>query len=181
MDHGVGSVGLRLAGALAHTVPGAALRMSDVDGGRWLVAHHRPDATINPCTMRAALLGRVTSCAPPLAEIITDATFVGGLDDLGGGLYRMTGEGAEERWLGTTLGPSQTQRTLAEATAGSGPNTAGVHATVHPDLALGVTLVRLGADHPAAAAHLDHLGARLLAACMVAELLVSARQEASGR
>jgi hypothetical protein len=183
MTEAIDDTPLRLACALVHGVAGAALSVDDGRGKSWLVAHD-PRAAVNPCSLRAALLGRIPGGLPPSDVPAAQLRFVSGLDEMGGGLFRSTvGGRPPERWLATTLGAAPAREVLSEV-ADSDPDGrrfAGVQANVHPDPALGVTVVRLSAGHPSAEALLDQVGIRVLGRWLVGELLDSVRHPTAGR
>ena len=50
---------LRMVTALGHGVPGVTLRVSCLHGEELVVAANRLDAHLDPCQLRAAVLGRI--------------------------------------------------------------------------------------------------------------------------
>jgi hypothetical protein len=77
------------------------------------VAHHRNDAALTPCQLRSALLEPVTPGVAHLADVITAIELVGGLVDVGGGLYQCGHPaGPDQRWFVSTLS-ADTIRTIA--------------------------------------------------------------------
>ncbi len=160
---------IRLATALAHTVPGVVLELRCCNDDVLTVAHRRLDAQLDPCQLRAALLAVRRAGRPQLSDALESVHVRGALEDLGGGLFRSVGEGGDERWFASLLDPSTIEEELADLPV-EVPDGA-VRVGLCPDLELGVTVVRLVATDPAWAHRLDEVGFRALATCMVAETL----------
>lgn len=98
------SAHIRLASCLLHTLPGATGSIEMCHGRQYLVAHHRHDAVLTPCELRARLLQGAVPGLPHLAGMVRSIELIGGAVDIGGGLYRRTHPAAaEERWFVTAL------------------------------------------------------------------------------
>ena len=158
---------LRLATALAHTVPGVVLELECGNGDTLAVAHRRLDAHLDPCQLRSAVLASQRTGVPRLGELVAGVRVSGGLEDLGGGLHRRRSDHGEERWFATLLGaPDVTEE--FEQFPSDVPDAA-IDVRLHPDADLGATAVRMVAADAAHAHRLDEVGFRALALCMVAE------------
>lgn len=160
---------LRIALTLLHVIPGAVGALRTTDGSRFVVAHHRADAVLTPCQLRAGLLEPVVDGVPHLSGLVVDLDVVGGVDDLGGGLYRRSHPAAaDERWFATTLGPDR----VAALAEGCPPSIeqSDVSIRIAADLDVGVSAVCLTGP-PAFATALDAAAWWLEAACLVEELI----------
>ena len=78
---------IRTGVALVHAIPGAAAMVTMSGGDQFLVAHHRPDALLTPCQLRAALIEPPLPGAAELIDSMTAMHLVGGVTHLGGGLF----------------------------------------------------------------------------------------------
>ena len=169
---------IRLATALAHTVPGVVLELRCCNDDVLTVAHRRLDAQLDPCQLRAALLAVRRAGRPHLSDALESVAVRGALEDLGGGLFRCVGEAGDERWFASLLDPSAIEEELADLPV---DHTDGaMRVGLCPDADLGVTVVRLVVHDPAWSHRLDEIGFKALATCMVAETLHAALRH-SGR
>jgi hypothetical protein len=161
---------LRLALALAHSLPGGALQLHTTDGAA-LRAAHGGEGDLTPCELRAALLSRACPLWPSVASRITTVD-VGGVAvrDLGGGLYGRAGAGARERWFATLLAPSTVSQILDECPVDFPMQ---LDASLPPDVELGVVVAVLSGDAavPECETVLDDAARWASAACFTQELL----------
>lgn len=161
---------LRSAAALAHTVPGTVLRLS-IDGAPdVLVAHHRPDAGLSPCELRGLVieLGRASVFR---RRVISAVAVVGGLEHLGAGVYARRCRGVEERCMVTTVDPERVAELLR---ARPGVPADAMSARLQVDRELGVTVVRISAEHPLWGLRLDEVAIGVQTELLVGELLAAA-------
>ena len=163
---------IRLAAALAHTVPGVVLELRCCNDDVLTVAHRRLDAQLDPCQLRAALLAVRRAGRPHLSDALEAVAVRGALEDLGGGLFRCVRDAGEERWFASLLDPSTIEEELADLEVGV-PDGA-MRVGLCPDSDLGVTAVRLVVSDPLWSHRLDEVGFTALATCMVAETLRAA-------
>lgn len=160
---------VRLAACLVHAVPGAAATVTTATGDRLLVARHRGDATLDPCRFRAALLAPLRLGTRHLADVVAGIEIVGGVVDIGGGLYqRSHPAGEDERWFVTPLDADRVVA-IAAACPLDLPDGA-VDVRVCADTALGACAVRVGAA-AGGGFRLDEVATWLHAACLVDELI----------
>ncbi len=161
---------VRLGTCLIHAVPGAVgLIRTGIDSGH-VVAHHRNDAALTPCQLRSALLEPVTPGVAHLADVITAIELVGGLVDVGGGLYQCGHPaGPDQRWFVSTLS-ADTIRTIARECP-SGIDHSDISVRVAADLDLDVCAVCLSSD--SAGIRLDAAACWLHGQCLVEELLLT--------
>lgn len=158
---------LREAACLAHTVPGTTLRLQADVGRSLLVSHHCLGADLDPCQFRAAMSCRT---GEHLAATVTRIDLVAGLVDLGGGLYRRTGDhGVEERWFVTSL-PHDHIVELLGACPVPARESHLLDVVIKPDHDLRMCAVRLASPRPDIV--LDEVAMSTLSSCLVAELLV---------
>lgn len=163
---------LREATCLAHTIPGVSLRLVTSTGRRLLCSHHCLGADLDPCTLRASLLAApVDRAMARFVEMFDDVEIAGGLTHLGGGLFDCsTTSSAHERWFATALDEHRIVDLLGDCPIDSdGDDSVGI--LIKPDAALGVSAVCLVSDDDAGGLALDRLGAWLVGAVLVAELL----------
>jgi hypothetical protein len=160
---------LRLALTLLHVIPGAIGSLRTTDGSRFVVAHHRRDAVLTPCQLRAGLLEPVVDGVPHLSGLVVDLDVVGGVVDLGAGVYQRSHPSAgDERWFATTLGPDR-----VSALAQGCPTTidhAEIAIRIAVDTDLAISAVCMTAPSSLARA-LDTAAWWLEAACLVEELI----------
>ncbi len=170
---------LRLGACLAHSMPSATALLATTTGDRLLVAHHRRDATLDPCQLRAAIGAPWHPGVPHFADVVASIELVGGLVDIGGGLYRRSHPaGPDERWFAT---PLTAERIVA--TVGTSPlelPEGSVEVRVWADSMLCACAVSLSAG-PGFGYRLDEAALWLHAACLVDELIESATSGGSTR
>lgn len=160
---------LRLSICLLHAIPGAAGSITTLDGETHLVAHHRSDAMVTPCQMRAALLEPLVPGTPHLSDVITAVELVGGAVDLGGGLYQRTHPaGPDERWFVSTLRYEQVLAIAETCPDSIDHDDVSVHVRADADLGAGAVCV---SSDRAAGLHLDEVAVWLHCQCLVAELI----------
>jgi hypothetical protein len=165
---------VEMTAALAHSVPGATLRIQTSAGDTLMVSGHHPHAALTCCQFRSALIAPRLIGLPHLHDVITAVDFVGGVIDLGGGLYQRSHPAApDERWLATTLDQQRITALVAEHPFQL-PEDA-INVVVRPDHELGVAVVRVAAD-VGFGCRLDEVAFWLLSTCLTAELLASAGQ-----
>jgi hypothetical protein len=157
---------LRLATALAHTIPGVTLELAGAPGDEMTVAYDRLDAALTPCQLRAAVLAEGRA-GLRLLDTVSSVRIGRGLEHLGGGLYRRSGAAGDERWFATLLDLETSSATFDRCDLDIPHETMNV--TLRPDAALGVTVVRIATNDPAFGFRLDEVGFWALAACMVEE------------
>src|SRR5262245_52840651 len=131
---------LRLAAALAHAMLDADLELCG-HGRRWLVSYGRPDATLDPCAFRTLVLTALRGCAAPFLDV-EQIAFVGGLREIGGGVFEHHGLDGPERLVATWLPAATVEALLVDAPPEAGDD---VEVRVVGDLELGVTVVTLAA------------------------------------
>jgi hypothetical protein len=159
---------LRIAAALAHSIPGVTLDVRCGNDDSLVVAFHRLDAHLDPCQFRRAVLAPPSIGVPALADSLIAADLRFGVDDLGAGLYGRVGDEGDERWFATTLGVQGVNEVFERCEFDIAEQA--MSARILPDSCLGVTVVCLTVNHPACAHRLDEVAAWSVAACMVAEL-----------
>jgi hypothetical protein len=159
---------VRIAVALAHSIPGVRLQVTLRDGSTVLVGAGCLGA-LTPCQFRAAIVDR--DRGQVLLEAIESVAVSGGLADLGGGLYERGGANGDqtERWFASTLAPDAIADALTGSIAGI-PDDA-FETVLRPDPELGAGTVCLRAIHPALDHRLDDVAHWALSRCLVAELL----------
>lgn len=161
---------LRLATALAHAAPRAALRLT-CDSHRQLVVSSHPAADIDICAFRRVVMASACPARPDCSDWIDDVAIAGSLTAVGGGAYVTTDDTDERHWFATLLGPERVCALLEDLDVAGVPDGA-VTAALKPDPGLGVTVV---------ATHLDgpwprHVGTEVVTAalqvCLVEELVI---------
>lgn len=155
---------LRFAAALAHSCVDGELELVGA-GRRWIVSFHRRCATVDPCGFRQLVLATARGCRVGLLPI-DHLRFVGGLTDIGGGVYESCGDRGPQRRIATVLPPGQVEAILRDA-----PQEGALEAHVSGDLELGVTVLTLSASHPAVGLRIATVAQALAASCMVEELI----------
>ncbi len=158
---------LRLAAALAHTVPDAVLKLTYADGTVLSVAFGA-GADLDPCSLRS--LVETAEPGNRLTDQVVAIGFGGSLTSLGGGVYRRRGEQGRECLFATTLCPYAVQRALAACEVPI--PSARIDVSVRCDAALGVSVgvVRVPESD---LAYLEDVAMRAQAACLVEELVTS--------
>lgn len=160
---------LRLGVCLLHSLPGAVGVVCTRSGERHLVAHHRMDAALTPCQLRAGLLEPVVPGAPHLAAVVDTVECTGGAVDLGAGLFQRSHPAAsDERWFATTLTADEVLGLVDQVPAD----------LEHPDVSVRIAAdVELGACTVCVSAaagvglRLDEIACWLHGQCLVAELI----------
>lgn len=168
---------LRIAVALAHTLPGAELRLHTGVSGDLVVSPH-PAADIDPCTMRRVVIASRCPDVPDHAARVESMSLGGALDDLGGGVFRTVSDGLEQRWIATTLGPGVVADLLDLVGLDTVPEEA-MQGRLKPDGDLGVTLLVITANDARFDHDLDEFAAQAAASMFTAELLRDAAFEVS--
>lgn len=163
---------LRSVACLAHTIAGVTLLAVTTSGERVTVARHRLDALMDPCQFRSALLAAHRPGCPQIAEVITRCDVVGGLIDLGGGLYQPTHPGSgDTRWFTTHLGPAAVVAATTRCPADIAADV--MHVVVKPDAELGVCAVSCAGVDRRPFPQLDEAAFWLLSACMTDEVIAA--------
>ena len=163
---------LRQMACLAHTVPGVTLVLGTHHGDRLVVGRHHPCVVVDPCQFRRAVVETRRPGHPRLVDTIASCEVVGGVIDIGGGLYQGAHpSGGDERWFTTLLRQHQVSA-VAAASPLALPADA-VDVVIRPDLELGVCVVRVGIGRPGYGGRVDEAAFRLLSACMVDEVVRS--------
>ncbi|MCY4193763.1 MAG: hypothetical protein OXF04_05635 [bacterium] len=158
---------LRLGVGLAHKVRGAELRLSTPSSPD-LVASRHPTSDISICSVREAVLYSGCRHRSDMSRWISIIGIGGSLEPCGGGVYRLQGSDAEQRWFATLLSADEVIGVLNRLERGE-PLSSGVDANLMPDLALGVTAVCLSTDDPFV--DIGEVAVTLHSACLVSELL----------
>jgi hypothetical protein len=163
--------GTRLAAALAHTLPGAVLRLTAGRHGSMLVAGDRADGDLTCCQLRSALIAPRRAGIVHISDVITHAALVAGAIDLGGGLYQPSHpSAADERWFVATV-PFDRVGELAAQCPVSMPDEA-MSIVLKPDVELACTVVTVTAG-VGYGFRLDEVAFWLLSACVADELIRS--------
>jgi hypothetical protein len=158
---------LRLAAALAHTVPDAVLALTYADG-TVIAVGFGPGADLDPCSLRSLVRGAIASLGSRWADDVVGLSFAGSLSSVGGGVYRRNGEQGRECLFATTLCPYAVQRALAECEVPIPSER--IDVSVRCDAALGVSIGVLRVPERDVA-YLEDVAVRANAACLVEELV----------
>jgi len=157
---------LRIAAALAHVVPGAALHLTlrqPIHDVAELLVADALGADLHPCRFRAMVVAwRARGDA--MTEQIAGIAVAGGVVHLGAGVYERRGPEGRECWFATLLDSDRTIDLLSAM-----PGDHECDARVLPDTDLEVTVIRLMSTR--ADVHLDDLAVRVVAACLSEELM----------
>jgi len=170
---------LRLAAALAHSVPAAALHLRTTGGDTVVVSAH-PAADIDPCAMRRVVRAFAGADQPDHSARIVDVEFAGSLRAGEGGVFRVAHNGIEQRWVASLLAPQRLTELLDDVGLDRIPEHA-MRGCLKPDGDLGVTLVVITASDLRYVDDLDEIAAQAAAAIFVEELRVSAAADAFDR
>jgi hypothetical protein len=160
---------LRLAAALVHRVSGADLEVRSGER-RWIVSRSRPDAAVNPCSFRKLVLAAMRGNGEPLGHV-EHVRFVGGLREIGGGVYQRAGQHGPERRVATLLSPSELDGLLRACAAEFADD---VISLVERDPDLGISLITVRAGPSATPLRLDAAAHWIAASCLVEELIAFA-------
>jgi hypothetical protein len=166
------SAQLHLAAALAHTVPGVALRLDRASRPPLHVAHQSfvdgSSAALSPCELRVLLAPDRRPAVVEQLELV-GVEIVAGLVHLGGGVYaRGHGPLGGERWFASTLCEARIVELFARD-----PFEISEHALdvrVVPDDLLGITVVCITATRPRWFGLLDEIAHWAVSECLVGEL-----------
>ncbi len=162
---------LRLAGALAHSVQGAELRLHTGNGDQIVVSHH-PAADLDPCVLRRVIVASSCPDGTDYSGRIADIDVGGALVDMGGGVFGTSRDGGEQRWIVSLLQPDRVIRLLDGVGHGLVDDD-GMHACVKPDPCIGVTTILITSTDPSFDHGVDLVAAEVAAACFVEELVSS--------
>ena len=160
---------LRLGVALAHVVPDAEIRIS-APAGSDLAVSSCPSADMDICDLRQLVVSSACPRQPDVSQWITVLEIRGSLEHCGGGVYRPRHAQEEHRWFATLLSPREVVDVLMRLESRAQVDES-VKALLKPDLALGVTSVRLRAGDPAVEVDIDDTAQTVHGACLVSELL----------
>lgn len=160
---------LRLGVALAHVVPGADMHIA-APAGSDLSVSSSPAADMNICDLRQLVVSSSCPRQPDVSQWIKIIEIGGSLEHCGGGIYRSRGTPDDQRWFATLLSPREVIDVLMRLESRAEVDES-VKALLKPDLALGVTSVRLRAGDPAAEVGIDEAVQSAHGACLVSELL----------
>jgi hypothetical protein len=165
---------LRLAAALVHRSSGADLELWSEDR-RFVVSRGRLDATLGPCSFRKIVLAAMRGNGEPLMHI-ERAQFVGGLREIGGGVYQRLGPSGSERRVAAFLSAAAVEALLSD---GATEHDHDVAASVHHDHDLGVTVITITMSRAPSDLRLDAVAHRVAATCLVEELIAFADRDAT--
>lgn len=165
---------LRLATALAHTVPGASMRLTCHSGQEVIVGPY-VDADLDACAMRKVVIASARPDMRDYSELVADITVSGTLQHIGGGVHRRVVDGAEQRWIATLLPPETVAELLDLCGSGRVPDDA-MHACLKPDCELAVTCVVITANSAQYEYAIDEVAAIATSSILVEELMRSTRQ-----
>lgn len=167
----VGRSVVREAIVLAHTVPGAELRLV-TDRGELAVGRGH-DHDVSPCDLRQAFLVGTAPGRRDCFPAVRDLRLGGSLADVGGGLFEAWAPdlSSVHRWFVTSLFPGDIVE-LAEDWGDDGdlPDDV-VRADVATDAAFGLSSVRLSAADGDRRGLLDHVSRRFVERCIAEELV----------
>ncbi len=162
---------LRLAAALAHTVPDVDLSIATEAGPTITIGRH-PSADLDPCRFRQAVAAGTFPGATDCSQWISDLEIGGSLTPIGGVTYRFRGDGAV-RVFATLLSHDATADLVAErATELDLPDDA--EARVLADTMLGLSVVRLRVPGVPPWT-LDRVAGSVAGTCLVAEVIAASR------
>ncbi|GIU85864.1 MAG: hypothetical protein KatS3mg009_0379 [Acidimicrobiia bacterium] len=167
---------LRMAVAVAHSVPGLSLEVRFGDGTGIRAGAHGGTATeLGICELRGMILAGHCPPWPVLAERVTALRLDGpGVVDHGGGLYgrAVPGRpGGRECWFATVLAPATVRDLLAGCPVADAEH---VDANLRVDGGLGVVTVVCRAGPDLGAGRLLETARWASAACYTRELLYAA-------
>jgi hypothetical protein len=169
---------LRLVACLAHVVAGVTVELEFEDGERYVVAYQRLDAELDPCQLRCAVLELPSLGTPRLVEALNSIEVVGGIEHLGGGIYRRRHPcGSEERWFLAELDHGRLVELLAGCPLDVPDELVAVDVMADPEL--GVSAVRLAVEHADDAWRIDEIAMWGVTATLVDELIGSSASEVS--
>ena len=160
---------LRLGVALAHIVPEAEMRIS-APAGPNLSVSSSASADMNICDLRQLVVSSSCPRQPDVSQWIRVIEVGGSLEYCAGGVYRARHAAGDQRWFATLLSPREVIDVLLRLESRAEVDES-IKALLKPDLALGVTSVRLRAGDPAADVDLDEAAQTVHGACLVSELL----------
>jgi hypothetical protein len=150
-------------------MPGAVGLVRTTGGDELLVAHHRIDAVLTPCQLRAGLLEPVALGAPHLSSVVDRVECTGGAVDLGAGLFQRSHPSvADERWFSTSLSAEAVLALVA--TCPKEIEHPEVSVRISADVELGACAVCVSAS-AGIGLRLDEVAAWLHGQCLVAELI----------
>jgi hypothetical protein len=170
---------LRLATAVAHTVPGAELRLHTRSGEAVIVSWHLP-ADVDPCLFRNLVIASAEPDRRDLSDQL-DAIEIGGtVTDTGGGILASSVDRREQRWVATLVPPHRVVELLDDLGVRAVPDDA-MYARVKPDSGLGVTVVAITANDGRYLEFLDEAAAAVAATCFVEEVSHACTDAATSR
>lgn len=163
---------LRDAACLAHSAPGVSVRISDSSHDHMFVSASCLGAPLDPCRFRALVIAATSGRLAVLGRL-TSVEVTGGLVHLGGGLFQPSHPGgSSDRWFVSTLEHERISELARSCPLASAPSDA-LSVVVKPDRDLARCAVRLRCETRTGAADLDEVAMRLLATCLVDELITS--------
>lgn len=128
---------LRVATALAHSVPDASLTLTWTDGSCCVVSHDT-GSPMNLCELRHLVAGAYRFRADPFVSAVQQVDLRDGLVHIGAGLYS-TGCPlvSRSRWMTTFLPPEEVRAVIE----GCPVDHESLSGRIVPDCALGVTVI----------------------------------------
>lgn len=159
---------LRLSIALAHAVPGAALRIAARDGGAFFACDH-PAGELRVDDLRVTLLAERLDAHVRLDSLITEAEVGGTLMALGAGIY-LSGveEGTPTLWAVVSLSPVEVACALEAIECPPAP--ACIEVALRPDVDLGATVIKVSSLIDVGEEPLLDVALHVLGACLALEL-----------
>ncbi|MCY4175360.1 MAG: hypothetical protein OXD37_03360 [Acidimicrobiaceae bacterium] len=160
---------LRLGVALAHCVPGAEMRISAPAKSDMSVSMSS-SADMHICELRKLVVASSCPRHSDISQWIKIIEIGGSLEHCAGGTYRERGAACDQRWFATLLSPHEVVDVLRRLESRAEVDES-VKALLKPDIALGVTSVRLTAGDRSASPSIDESAQAAHGACLVSELL----------
>lgn len=159
---------IRLATALANTVPNVTLRLTWEHEHTGYVSEH-PAAAMTASDLRLFAVSALRFGNDRVVSRIADIDIASGLVDLGGGVYaESTDPSSTRRWLVATLPRSEVLDLVVPQSDDDGS----VDVEVHVDVALGTTVVELSSSQPTP--ELERVTDRINSRLLVRELTYEA-------
>jgi hypothetical protein len=158
---------LRLSIALAHAVPGAALRLRARDGGAFFATDH-PAGELTIDELRDTMLAGDLDGHTRLDDVIAEAEIGGSLMPMGAGVYLHEEEPSPTLWGIVPLSPAEIEAALDAVECPQAP--ASVEVIMRPDPELGATAIRVSSMLDVGEDPLLDVAVHVLGACLAVEV-----------
>lgn len=157
---------------LAHTVPGAEIRLRTINGTEHVIGNH-PASEMDLCALRQTVIASFAPRRPDLSHWIDQVEVGGSLTPVSAGLFTAVANPNGEFWFATLLRHTAVSTLLSAVNARLEVDDR-IEVEVRPDLCLDVTAIGLAARRDRLEIETKRVAIAVYEACIVEEFVAGA-------